>query len=299
MNILVTGSSGFIGSALIPLLVEEGHSIVRLVRRQPSSERHEVRWNPETGSIDADALTGIDAAVHLAGENLADKRWTPEQKARIRDSRVNGTRLLAETLARLEPRPKVLVSASAVGYYGDRGDEVLTEDSRPGADFLAEATEAWEAAAQPAAQAGIRVVNLRSAMTLYPTGGPLKRMLPPFKMGLGGKLGSGRQFMSWVSLQDSVRVFHHALITDSLEGPVNVTSPSAITNTEFTKALGRALSRPAPFTVPPFVLRIMFGEVADALLGSARMDPAKLLATGFVFQHIELESALREMLQKA
>ncbi|MCH7744674.1 MAG: TIGR01777 family protein [Chloroflexi bacterium] len=299
MNILVTGSSGFIGSALVPLLVEEGHSIVRLVRRQPSPGSHEVRWNPETGSIDADALTGIDAAVHLAGENLADKRWTPMQKARIRDSRVNGTRLLAETLARLEPRPKVLVSASAVGYYGDRGDEILIEDSRPGADFLAEATEAWEAAAQPAARAGIRVVNLRSAMTLYPTGGPLKRMLPPFRMGLGGKLGSGRQFMSWVSLQDSVRVFHHALITDSLEGPVNVTSPSAITNAEFTKALGRALSRPAPFTVPPFVLRIMFGEVADALLGSARMDPAKLLATGFVFQHIELESALREMLQKA
>ena len=257
-----------------------------------------MRWNPEADSIDADSLKGIDAAVHLAGENLADKRWTPEQKARIRDSRVNGTHLLAETLARLVPLPKVLVSASAVGYYGDRDDEILTEDSRPGADFLAEATEAWEAAAQPAAQVGIRVVNLRSAMTLDPGGGPLKRMLPPFKLGLGGKLGSGRQFMSWVSLQDSARAFHHALITDALEGPVNVSSPNPVTNAEFTKALGRAASRPALFTVPPFVLRIMFGEVADSLLGSARMEPAKLLATGFVFQHTELESALREMLTK-
>lgn len=298
MNILITGSSGFIGSALIPLLIEEGHSIIPLVRRQPSPEEREVRWNPESGSIDADSLAGIDAAVHLAGENLADKRWTPRQKARIRDSRVNGTRLLAETLARLEPRPKVLVCASAVGYYGDRGDEVLTEDSEPGADFLAEATEAWEAAARPATQAGIRVVSLRSAMTLNPAGGPLKRMLPPFRMGLGGKLGNGRQFMSWVSLQDSVRAFHHALITDALEGPVNVTSPSPVTNAEFTKALGRALSRPALFTVPPFALRIMFGEVADSLLGSARMEPAKLLATGFTFQDAELESALREMLGK-
>ena len=180
MNILVTGSSGFIASALIPLLEEEGHSIVRLVRRQPSSDGSEVRWNPEAGSIDADSLSGIEAAVHLAGENLADKRWTPEQKARVRDSRVNGTRLLAETLAQLEPRPKVLVCASAVGYYGDRGDEVLTEDSAPGEDFLAEVTEAWEAAAQPATQAGIRVVNLRSAMTLDPAGGPLKRLLHPF-----------------------------------------------------------------------------------------------------------------------
>ncbi len=298
MNILITGTSGFIGSALVPLLIEEGHSVVRLVRRQPSPGGYEVRWNPEADSIDADSLKGIDAAVHLAGENLADKRWTPEQKARIRDSRVNGTHLLAETLARLVPLPKVLVSASAVGYYGDRDDEILTEDSRPGADFLAEATEAWEAAAQPAAQAGIRVVNLRSAMTLDPGGGPLKRMLPPFKLGLGGKLGSGRQFMSWVSLQDSARAFHHALITDALEGPVNVSSPNPVTNAEFTKALGRAASRPALFTVPPFVLRIMFGEVADSLLGSARMEPAKLLATGFVFQHTELESALREMLTK-
>ena len=299
MNVLVTGSSGFIGSALIPLLVEEGHSIVRLVRRQPSPDGNEVRWNPEAGSIDADSLSGIEAAVHLAGENLADKRWTPEQKARVRDSRVNGTRLLAETLAQLEPRPKVLVCASAVGYYGDRGDEVLTEDSAPGEDFLAEVTEAWEAAAQPATQAGIRVVNLRSAMTLDPAGGPLKRMLPPFKMGLGGKLSSGRQFMSWVSLRDSIRAFHHALITDALDGPVNVSSPNPGTNADFTKALGRALSRPALFIVPPFVLRIMFGEVADSLLGSARMEPSKLLATGFAFQHTELESALREMLKKS
>ena len=296
VNILVTGSSGFIGAALVSLLVDEGHTIVRLVRREPSAGTQEARWDPDTGGIDADRLAGVDAAVHLAGENIANKRWTTTQKARIRDSRVNGTRLLAETLARLEPRPGTLVCASAVGYYGECGDEAVAEDAPAGTDFLAEATAAWESAAQPAARAGIRVVNLRLAMTLSPAGGPLKRMLTPFRMGLGGELGSGRQYMSWVTLHDAVRAFHFALTTDTLEGPVNVGAPNAVTNAEFTKALGRALSRPAALSVPLFALRVMFGEMAGSLLASARMRPDKLLAAGFEFQHVEIESALREML---
>ena len=298
MNIVITGSTGFIGSALVPLLSREGHSVTRLVRRQPTSGERQVRWGPDTGTIDADGLAGTDAVVHLAGEGIPDRRWTAKQKAKIRDSRVNGTRLLSETLARLDPPPKVLACASAVGYYGDRGDETLREESAPGSDFLAQITRQWEAATEPAAQAGIRVVNLRFGNVLGPNGGLLARVLLPFKLGIGGRLGSGKQYVSWISLEDIVRAIHHILATETLEGPVNVAAPVPVTNAELTKTLGRVLSRPTPFPVPAFALRLIFGELADAVLASARMEPAKLVATGFEFHHPELEGALRAELGK-
>ena len=298
MNILVTGSTGFIGSALVPILADQGHSVTRLVRGRPTSEERRVRWDPEAGTIEADRLAGTEAVVHLAGENLAAKRWTARQKARIRDSRARGTRLLSETLAQLDPPPSVLACASAKDYYGDQGDAILAEESAPGSDFLAEVIQQWEAATAPAALGGIRVVNLRFGIVLGANGGLLGRMLTPFKLGVGGRLGSGKQYMSWISLEDTVRVVHKALTTQTLEGPVNVVAPGAVTNAEFTRTLGRVLSRPALLPVPAFVLRVLFGEVVKPLLASNRMEPAKLLAAGFEFRHPQLEGALMAALRE-
>lgn len=296
MKILVTGSTGFIGSALVPFLIREGHSVTCLVRPQTRLANGHVRWDPEAGEIDAGRLAGTEAAVHLAGESLASGRWTAQRKRRMLDSRVRGTRLLTETLARLDPSPGVLVAASAVGYYGDRGEEVLQEESGPGSAFLADLVRQWEAATEAASQAGIRVVNLRSGLVLGPRG-PLARMALPFRLGLGGKLGSGAQLWSWVSLEDAVRAIHHALTTEALQGPVNMAAPGVVTNAQFTQILGRVLSRPTLFPVPAFVLRLVFGEMADeALLASARMDSARLLDSGFEFHHPQLEGALRAML---
>ena len=237
--------------------------------------------------------------VHLAGENITAKRWSAKQKTRLLDSRVKGTRLLSETLAQSSSPPKVLASASAYGYYGDRGGEVLTEESGPGSDFLAELTQEWEAASEPAAKAGIRVINLRSGLVFGPNGGALAKMLPAFKMGVGGKLGNGKQYVSWISLEDWVRAVLFALNTDTLKGPINVATPNPVTNVEFTKTVGRVLSRPTFFTVPAFALRIVFGEVADTLLASGRVEPTKLLASEFEFHHPDLESALRASLGKS
>ena len=297
MRVLVTGSSGFIGTALSAELESEGHGVVRLVRREPRPGSGEARWDPEAGYIDTGALNGVDGVVHLAGENIANRRWSDAQKARIRDSRTRGTSLLATALAQASPAPRCLVNASAVGYYGDRGADRLGEDEPPGDDFIARSTAEWEEAARPAADAGIRVVVMRLGMTFDPTGGPLKRMLPPFRMGLGGRLGSGRQYMSWLSLEDAVRAFIHALTTDALSGPVNVSAPEPVTNAEFTRALGRALGRPALFFVPRFALRVAMGEMADAVLYSTRMSSAKLLESGFDFRHTDVEASLREMLR--
>jgi len=299
MRVLLSGSSGLVGSALVPFLTHAGHQVVRLVRSQPKDEASEVRWDPEAGDIDAAGLRGVDAAVHLAGESIAAGRWTAARKARILESRAKGTRLLAQTLAGLQPVPKALVSASAVGYYGDRGEETLSEDSASGSAFLSEVCRQWEAATEPAAAAGIRVVNLRSGVVLSTAGGALPRLLTPFRLGVGGTLGSGKQFMSWIALDDVTAAILHALMTETLRGPVNAVAPQAITNREFTKTLGRVLGRPTLFPMPACAARLAFGQMADELLlASQRVEPAKLLASGYRFRFPDLESALRHLLGK-
>ena len=295
MKVLISGATGLIGSALIPELESGGHQITRLTRSPGSGG--DVGWNPDVGEIDASRLEGHDAVVHLAGESIGEGRWTPEKKRRIRESRTKGTRLLAETIAGLPEPPRVMVSASAVGYYGDRGNELLREDSGPGSDFLAEVCKAWEAAADPAREAGMRVVHLRNGIVLSTEGGALARTLPIFKLGGGGRIGSGRQWWSWVAMDDVVGAIVHALTDDSVEGPVNVGSPNPLTNAEYTRVLGKVLNRPTIFPLPAPAARLMLGEVADALLlASQRMEPAKLEETDYEFRYPELEGALRHLL---
>ena len=297
MRILLTGSSGLIGQALLTFLTADGHKVVRLTRSTHASGRH-VTWNPAAGIIDADDLEDFDAVVHLAGETIVG-RWTPQKKARILESRVKGTQLLCESLAHLRSRPIVLVSASAVGYYGDRGDEVLDEDSSAGSLFLSEVTKAWEAATEAASRHGIRVVNLRIGFVLSKAGGGLATMLLPFKLGMGGRVGSGRQYLSWIAIDDLVGAVSHAILSDGLRGPVNAVAPHSVTNREFTKTLGRVLWRPTIFPLPAFAAHMVFGELADnLLLASARVEPARLLATGYEFRFPELKSALRHVLGK-
>ena len=302
MKIIVTGSTGLVGRALVRSLLSEGHAVTRLVRGESQTfsapGTSAVRWDPQRGTIDAAALEGHDGAVHLAGESVAEGRWTDEKKRRIRDSRVKGTRLLAETLARLESKPKVLVSASATGFYGDRGDEVLVEESTSGEDFLSEVCREWEKAALPASQAGIRVVHPRIGIVLSAEGGALPKMLTPFKLGVGGKVGSGEQYMSWITLDDLIGVIRFAIDNKSVRGPVNAVAPNAVTNAEFTKALGRVLGRPTVLPVPGFALKLAFGEMAGVLLGGQRVEPARLKEAGYKFKHTEIESALRHVLKK-
>jgi len=295
MKILVSGSSGLIGSALIPVLKNGGHETLRLVRRKdiPGS----VFWDPMAGVLDRNQLEGVDVAVHLAGESIAARRWTAVQKARIRDSRVKGTQLLSEALASSQRRPQLMISVSAVGYYGDRGSEILRENSLPGVGFLSDVCREWEGAADPAAHAGIRVVHPRIGIVLAKDGGALPKMALPFKLGVGGKIGSGRQYMSWIALEDLVRVILYCIETPNLRGPVNAAAPNAVTNAEFTTILGRVLSRPTLFPLPAFAAGMAFGEMADALLlASTRVDPSKLQAAGFKFRYQDLESALRAIL---
>ena len=296
MTVLVSGSSGLVGSALIPHLEASGHRVLRLVRTSPKSDL-ERRWDPKTGELAAADLEGIQAVVHLAGENIASGRWNEAKKNRIRSSREDGTRLLAQGLAKLQTPPGVLISASAIGYYGNRGEEILNEESPPGADFLAETCIAWENAARPAADAGVRTVYVRIGIVLSADGGALAKMLFPFRMGVGGVIGSGDQYMSWISLSDLAGIINHALNTETLQGPVNAVSPAPVTNREFTKTLGGALSRPTLFPMPSFAARLAFGEMADALLlSSTRVLPARLQETGYVFQHPKLDGALRHVL---
>ncbi|MDQ3864894.1 MAG: TIGR01777 family oxidoreductase [Actinomycetota bacterium] len=296
MNVLVSGATGFIGSALIPELEAKGHRVKRLTRAPRSAE--DIRWDPDAGTIEGD-LAGFDAVIHLAGESIAGGRWTPDKKRRILESRKNGTRHLAEKVAGLPGPPSVMLSASAIGYYGDRGNELLTEESEPGTLFLSEVCQEWEAAAEPAREAGIRVVHPRFGIVLSTEGGPLERTLPIFKLGGGGKIGSGRQYWSWVSLDDMVGAIVHALHSDTLSGPVNVVAPDPPTNAEYTKVLGRVLGRPTFLAVPAPALRVALGRMADELLlASARVDPAKLEETGYEFRYPELEGALRHLLEK-
>jgi len=299
MKISVSGSTGLIGSALVSFLASQGHEVIPLTRAKPAPGKAGIQWDPAAGTIDVTGLEGLDGVVHLAGESIA-QRWTPAAKARIRESRIRGTRLLAESLARLAQPPKVLVSASAIGYYGDRGDEVLREESGPGSDFLAGVARDWEAATEPADQVGIRVVPLRIGIVLSPAGGALARMLLPFRMGVGGVIGSGRQYWSWIAIEDLLGAILHALTTKTLRGPVNTVAPNPVTNREFTKILGRVLGRPTVFPLPAFAAHLALGEMADALLlASARVDPGKLLASGYQFRYPDLEEALRHLLGKA
>ncbi len=300
MRILVSGSSGLIGSALLPFLLADGHAVTRLVRSKGAGgDEGSILWDPQAGMIEAQALEGFDAVVHLAGENIAGGRWTAARKARIRDSRVKGTQLLAMTLAGLARPPRVLVTASAVGYYGDRGDQLLAEESPPGKGFLAELCREWEMAADPARAKGVRVVNLRIGLVLSGTGGALARMLPAFKLGVGGLIGSARQYWSWIAIDDLVGAIHQALATESLCGPVNAVAPRAVTNREYTKTLGRVLSRPTIFPLPAFAARLALGEMAnELLLASQRLEPACLVASGYKFLYPELEDALRHVLAR-
>jgi uncharacterized protein len=297
MKIAITGSTGLVGSALVPFLTTGGHHVTRIVRT--SATEHDAVWNPATGQIDARRLEGLDAVVHLAGENIAAGRWNAERKARIRDSRVQGTKLLSETLAKLQRPPRVLLSASAIGFYGDQGDRELTEESPSGSGFLPEVCREWEAATDAAKRAGIRVAHLRFGVILTPAYGALAKMLTPFRLGLGGRIGGGRQWMSWIALDDTVGSIHHVLATETLHGPVNAVAPQPVRNREFTQTLGKVLWRPTPFPMPGFVARVAFGEMAnELLLASTRVIPRVLLDSNYRFLHGDLESALRHLLGK-
>ena len=294
MKVVVSGASGLIGAALVPALEAAGHDVVRLVRREARGAS-EVAWDPAAGTIDSAALAGVDAAVNLSGANL-NLRWTAARKVEIRDSRVSSTSLLARTLAELEPRPRVFVSAGGCGIYGDRGDEVLTEESELGTGFLADVGRAWEAAAEPARAAGLRVVSFRQGMVLTRDGGALRQMLLPFKLGVGGRVASGRQWWSWVSLDDLVAAYLFVL-EGELAGPVNLASPSPATSAAFAKALGRALHRPAVLPVPAFAIKVLFGERGEAVvLEGQRTLPARLLDAEFEFAHADIDAALAHAL---
>lgn len=297
MIVAVTGSTGLVGSALVRALEADGHTVRRLVRREVRGEQ-EVRWDPAAGEIDVGGLASVEAVVHLAGENVAGRRWNEAFKKRLLDSRVEGTRLLCDALAQLDPRPRVLCSASAVGYYGDRGQEPVDESSPPGRGFLAALCQQWEAAAAAAREAGIRVVNLRIGVVLDTQGGALAKMLTPFRLGIGGVIGSGRQQVSWIVLDDLVPAIQFALASEALTGPVNAVAPEPAANRQLTKTLGRVLRRPTIMPMPAFAARLVFGEMADEmLLGGARVEPRALQDAGFSFAFPRLEPALRHVLK--
>ncbi|MBX9878597.1 MAG: TIGR01777 family oxidoreductase [Candidatus Obscuribacterales bacterium] len=297
MKIAIAGATGLVGTALTDILTAGGHQVSRLLRVKKAGE---LFWSPEENVLDSAQLEGFDAVVNLAGENIASDRWTDAKKKLIRDSRVNSTRLLSSTLATLSSPPSVLVNASALGYYGNRGDEVLTESSTIGTGFLANVVQEWEAATEPASSKGIRVALMRIGVVLSPKGGAMSRLLPIFQMGGGGILGSGKQYMSWIDLEDVARAFHRAIMSSNLEGPINTAAPHPVTNAEFTKVLGKVLMRPTLLPLPAPAARLMMGEMADELLlSSQRLQPAKLEENGFQFQYPTLEQSLRHLLGKA
>jgi uncharacterized protein (TIGR01777 family) len=295
-RLLATGFSGPIGAALSSALQGEGWNITRLVHGAPRRPG-QVQWDPEQ-ALSPEAVSGYDAVIHLAGESIMG-RWTPAKKARIRNSRVRGTQNLANALARAAQKPRILIAGSASGYYGDRGDEILDEGSSSGSGFLPEVCREWEAACQPAIDAGIRTIHTRTGVVLSPKGGALGQMLTPFKIGIGGKLGSGRQWWSWIHVQDLANAVLLFLREQALQGPVNMVAPQPVTNVEFTKVLASVLHRPAVFPVPAFVLKIVFGQMAEeAVLASQRIEPARLQASGFEFQYPELRTALNALISQ-
>jgi len=299
MKVLVSGSTGFLGSALVEFLKRQDHEVVRLVRQKAGTPEQEVVWQPNRGELDVTALQGLEAAIHLAGENLFSLRWTADKKQRIRDSRVNGTKLLSSALAELDPKPRVLISASAIGFYGDRGDEVLDEDSLPADSFLANVCRDWEAATGAAKDAGIRVVNLRLGVVLHTKGGALKTMLPAFRLGAGGVVGPGTQYFSWIEREDCFNAMQFCLLHEELAGPVNATAPNPVTNREFTQTLSEELKRPARIPVPAGGVKLLFGQMGEEmLLASARVVPKRLKEHGFEFRFGHVQPALHHLLQK-
>ncbi|HVB99400.1 MAG TPA: TIGR01777 family oxidoreductase [Candidatus Dormibacteraeota bacterium] len=297
MNILIAGSSGMIGTAISARLRASGHTVLSFVRPPMIAGQGQVAWNPETGEMDLEKAAGAQAVINLSGASIAGSRWSETRKALLRSSRIDSTRKLVEALARLGPRPKVLVSASAVGYYGNRGDELLTEESAPGDGFLARLVQEWEKEARRAEEFGIRTVMFRFGIVLTAKGGALAQMLGPFRMGVGGRLGSGRQWMSWISLVDMLRLLEEGVANEGWSGAYNAVAPQPVTNAEFTRTLARALHRPAIFPVPPMALRALFGEMADEmLLASQRVEPRRLREQVYSYSHERLEPALRELL---
>lgn len=295
-TVAVTGANGLVGRALVDAFTADGVRVLRLVRR-PANGPDEVFWDPARGEIEAEKLEGIDALFHLAGKGIADQRWTPAVKDLIVSSRVDGTRLIAETLAGLERKPRVLVTASAVGFYGDRGSETVDEDSPVGEGFLAETCQQWEEAGAPAWEAGLRVVQVRIGMVLSPKGGALAKMLTPFRLGAGGVVGSGDQVISWIALPDLIRVLRYVADVETIHGAVNATAPGAVTNREFTKALGAQLGRPTFLPVPSIAVKAMMGEAAGPLLfEGARVEPKRLKEAGFTFETPDLPTALTRVL---
>ncbi len=296
MRVLITGASGLIGSALMSELRTAGHEPVALVRRPPRNA-NELRWDPG-GAIDGSNFNSADAVVHLAGENVGAGRWNEQRKSRILNSRVQGTQTIAASMARANPKPRVLVSASANGIYGETGDKVVTEAEPSGSTFLSEVGRQWEQATGAASEAGIRTVLLRTGIVLNKKGGALPRMLPPFRMGVGGRIGDGRQWMSWITLEDEIRLIMHAIMNESIRGPVNAVAPNPVTNLEFTRVLGSVLHRPTLFPLPAFVVRAAFGQMGEELLlASNRALPKAALDSGFRFRHPELRGALEDVLK--
>src|SRR5579863_5915321 len=295
-RILVSGVSGPIGAALLPSLRASGWSVVRLVRG-PATDNDQISWNPAL-QLPPKAVSGFNAVIHLAGESIFG-RWTDAKKARIHNSRIAGTFNLAQALARAEERPSVFISGSAIGYYGNRGDELLHEESAPGNGFLSKVCQEWEEATTPAVQADIRTAHVRTGIVLSPKGGALGAMLPPFKMGLGGRVGDGRQWMSWINVQDMVGAIHHILKNDLLQGPVNMVAPKPVTNAEFTRTLASVLSRPAIFPTPAFAVKTIFGEMGEELLlSSQKVEPGKLISSGYPFRFRDLRTSLENLLTK-
>ena len=298
MRVAVTGASGLIGTALVPHLRSVGHEVVRLVRRTAAAP-DEVTWDPKAGTVDLDALAGVEGVIHLAGAGVGDHRWTDDYKREILDSRVDSTHTIVNAMLALDPKPRVLVSASAIGWYGDTGDRRVDETAPAGTGFLVDVCRAWEAAAAPAASAGIRVVHPRTGLVVAKAGGAWARMFPLFKLGVGGKLGSGRQYWSWISLRDEVCALQFLLEQDHLSGPVNLTGPDPQTNAEITHVMGKVLGRPTILPAPAFALKTVLGEFSSEVLGSARVMPAVLEGSGFVFQDPTIESAIRTALADA
>ncbi|HEY9756166.1 MAG TPA: TIGR01777 family oxidoreductase [Oculatellaceae cyanobacterium] len=298
MKIAVTGSHGLIGEALCKHLSGQGHIVARIIRASNSASG-DIHWNPANGSIESDKLNGVDAVIHLAGENIASHRWTAEQKQKIKESRIRGTKLLADTICGLEKKPEVVVSGSAIGFYGDRGSETLTESSNVGSGFLADVCREWEEAIAPVAAAGVRVVNARTGVVLSTKAGALNKMLPIFQLGGGGNIGDGRQYMSWISLDDEIKALEFALTHSSVSGPVNLVAPNPVTNAEFTAVLGSVLHRPAFVPLPAFAAKIILGEMADELLlSSQKCQPTKLQSAGYQFEYPDLKEALSTTLQE-